>query len=82
MDGKLLNAVDVAAVLRVGQRTLWRWRDSGRLPAPVKIGGCVRWRASDIEQWVAAACPDCRRTGWTVPPAAGCAGKCGGSCNG
>lgn len=74
---KLMTVLETAGVLGVGTRSIWRWRDLGRMPAPVKIGGCVRWRASDIEEWLAAGCPDCKRTGW-VPPAAaaGCAGGC------
>ena len=78
MENRLLNVTDVAAVLRVGQRTVWRLRDAGRMPAPVSIAGCVRWRLADVAAWVDAGCPDMRRTGWTVPPAAaaGCAGGC------
>ena len=43
-NGKLLlTAKEVAEMLGVSARTVWTWRDIGRLPAPVKIGRCVRW---------------------------------------
>jgi len=58
-DGKLLlDAKDVARLLSVSVRTVWTLRDMGRLPAPVRIGRCVRWRRQDIEKWVERGCPD------------------------
>ncbi len=35
-------------MLSIGKSTLWRDAKAGKLPAPVKIGGCTRWRVSDI----------------------------------
>jgi excisionase family DNA binding protein len=61
---ELLTVGQVAALLSVGQRTVWRFRDSGRIPAPIALGGSVRWRRADLEQWISAGCPDCHRTGW------------------
>ena len=63
----LLDVCGVARISNCGTRTVWRLRDSGRMPAPVYVGGtrCIRWKNSDILEWVAANCPDCRRTGWT-----------------
>ena len=60
----LLNAIEVGRRLSVSKRTVWRLRDSGALPAPVRVGGSVRWRADIIEQWIQANCPHCRKTGW------------------
>jgi len=57
-DGLLVRAKDVAKMLNVSVRTVWTWRDIGRLPAPVKIGGCVRWRRQDVEEWIEEGCPD------------------------
>jgi predicted DNA-binding transcriptional regulator AlpA len=36
---------------------------SGRMPAPIKIGGAVRWNRAEIESWVAAGCPAVDRRG-------------------
>jgi predicted DNA-binding transcriptional regulator AlpA len=35
--------------------TLWRLRRRGDLPEPIRLSpGCVGWRTSDIEAWLAA----------------------------
>ena len=53
----LLKAQEVGEVLGVNKSTVWSWESSGRIPRPVRIGGCTRWRRSEIEQWVAAGTP-------------------------
>lgn len=52
----LLTADMLATQLQVSKRTLWRLRSAGLLPQPVRLGGTVRWRASDITAWIAAGC--------------------------
>ena len=37
-----------------------RLSDAGRMPKPLRLGGLVRWRKTDIESWIAAGCPSCR----------------------
>ena len=54
------TAQQIATMLNVGIATVWRWRDAGKLPSPVKIGAIVRWRRDDIERWIADGCPDMR----------------------
>jgi predicted DNA-binding transcriptional regulator AlpA len=50
----LLDVKDVARELRISRATVWRLRASGTLPAPIVLSrGLVRWRRSDIEQFVA-----------------------------
>ena len=68
MKDKLVSAGQVAEMLGVSLRGIWRMRDGGRLPVPVTLGRLVRWRESDISAWIGAGCPDVRRTGW-VPSA-------------
>jgi predicted DNA-binding transcriptional regulator AlpA len=53
----LLDVKAVAAHLSVSVRQVWKFRDAGRIPQPIRLGRSVRWRASDIEQWLADACP-------------------------
>jgi excisionase family DNA binding protein len=53
----LITVDEVAAMLSLSPRTVWRRSSTGELPAPVRIGGSVRWRRSDIVQWVNAGCP-------------------------
>lgn len=54
---RLISAERLAAILEVSKRTLWRLRSAGRLPRPIQLGGSVRWRADEIEQWIARGCP-------------------------
>jgi excisionase family DNA binding protein len=49
---RLLNVNDVAVVLSISKRTVWRLLSSGELPAPVSIGRCKRWLASDVDAYV------------------------------
>ena len=54
---QLLTVDDVASLLQVSKRTIWRMRSCRQLPLPVKVGGGVRWRQCDIESWIADGCP-------------------------
>jgi excisionase family DNA binding protein len=57
-DGKseMLRIGDVAELLRGGRRSICRWSHSGAMPAPVRIGAAVRFRRSEIENWVKNEC--------------------------
>jgi excisionase family DNA binding protein len=48
---QLLSAKELAEILSLSVRTIWRLRSAGKLPKPLVIGGSIRWRQSDIEQW-------------------------------
>ena len=52
----LLDTEEVAAILRVQTNTLAQWRVKGGGPSFLKIGRCVRYRASDVEAWINAQC--------------------------
>ncbi len=47
-----LTTKAVAAYFQVSVRTIRRWQRGGHLPAPLQIGGSLRWRASDIHEWL------------------------------
>lgn len=53
----LFSANKLAAILNISTRTLWRLRSASKLPEPVRFGGCVRWRAEDVQAWIDAGCP-------------------------
>ncbi len=57
----LLDVRQVADTLNCSTRTVWTLRDAGKLPAPIRLGSLVRWRAEEIRDWVRAGCPDCRQ---------------------
>ena len=58
---QLVNVKELAAMLNVSQRHVWRQKSAGKLPKPVNIGGCVRWLLSDIEAWLEMGCPSQRK---------------------
>jgi predicted DNA-binding transcriptional regulator AlpA len=65
----LLAAASAARLCGVSPATWHRMNAGGRCPAPVRLSrGCVRWRAEELRDWIAAGCPD-RRT-WEVMRAA------------
>ncbi len=53
----LLSADEVAKVLGVASRTLWRLKSKRAIPMPVKFGGNVRWRSKDLQKWLDEGCP-------------------------
>lgn len=52
----LVSAEKLAELLDISIRTLWRLRAAGKLPAPVRLGGSVRWRVEEIQKWIAEGC--------------------------
>ena len=60
VSAKLLDVQAVAEMLGCSARHIYRLSDSGRMPAPVKLGALVRWNRAAIESWVAAGCPSAR----------------------
>ncbi len=54
---ELLTTAQAARLLGIGERTLWRHSRSGTAPAPVTIGGTVRYRREELVAWIADGCP-------------------------
>lgn len=54
---RLLTVREVAARLGVSTRQVWKLAASGRLPAPVRLARSVRWRESDIADFIRLGCP-------------------------
>jgi predicted DNA-binding transcriptional regulator AlpA len=57
IPGRLLDASDLAELLKVSEHTIRYWRLKGRLPEPLKIGDCVRWDPRDIAAYLAKLRP-------------------------
>ena len=51
---RMIDVTEVATILNVSTRTVWRLVSSGDLPQPIRFGRNVRWRCSDIEAWIEA----------------------------
>ena len=58
-DPLMLRVEDVAAMLAISTRQVFRLADSGKMPRPLKLGGAVRWRKGDLETWIEKGCPNC-----------------------
>lgn len=52
---RLLRARDVADILAVSLRGVWRLTSEGVIPAPIKLGGATRWRESDLRRFLRKA---------------------------
>jgi prophage regulatory protein len=49
----LLSVEDLAKLLNVSKRTVWRMRDDGRLPPPLQLGKQIlRWEPDKIKEWI------------------------------
>ncbi|QNN24941.1 helix-turn-helix domain-containing protein [Planctomycetales bacterium ZRK34] len=53
----LVTAEEAARLCGVSRATWFKMRAADRVPAPVHLGGSVRWRTDDLRRWVAAGCP-------------------------
>ena len=58
---ELLSAAEAATMAGVAKRSWWRYVSAGRAPAPVRLGGSVRWRRSELAEWIASGCPRVRK---------------------
>ena len=52
-----LSVAEVAELLNVSTRHIWKLHATGRLPAPIRLGRSVRWRADELRAWLEAGCP-------------------------
>jgi predicted DNA-binding transcriptional regulator AlpA len=58
LEPLLLSARDLAALLQMSLRSIRTLDRAGRLPSPLRLTrGCVRWKLSEIHDWIAGGCP-------------------------
>jgi excisionase family DNA binding protein len=50
---RLLGVPEVASLLDLSERTVRRHRRQGKLPPGIEVGGTIRWRSEEIEEWLA-----------------------------
>lgn len=55
---KLISASELAELMDISERTLWRLQSAGKLPSPVRIGRSTRWRLEKIREWIERGCPE------------------------
>lgn len=53
----LITVEQLAKIVQKSVRSVWRMRSAGQVPAPINVGGGVRWRVDDIKRWIEDGCP-------------------------
>ena len=56
-QGRLVGSKEVAKMLGVSERTLWKMHTTGEMPPPIRIGRAVRFSVDALKKWVEAGCP-------------------------
>jgi excisionase family DNA binding protein len=52
LDERFVSLKEVAEVLRVNTRTVYRLIQAGQMPQPVKVGRSLRFPVSDVEVYI------------------------------
>jgi excisionase family DNA binding protein len=60
-EAVLLSVADLARMLSCSVRHVWRLRDAGELPAPIKLGKLIRWRREAVMRFLDEAAETRRR---------------------
>ena len=55
----LLTVPQVAKLIGLAPRTVWRMISEGHTPETIRVGRYVRFKASEVNHWIKAGCP-CR----------------------
>jgi predicted DNA-binding transcriptional regulator AlpA len=53
---ELINATQFARLLGISERSLYRLKNSNQLPPNITLGRSVRWRLSEIRNWIESGC--------------------------
>ena len=53
-------AKELAKMLSLSKRQIFRLNSCGKIPVPIRIGGAVRWDSQECAGWLAAGAPDRR----------------------
>lgn len=60
VEADLIRAGELASLLNVSVRTVWRLQSGGSIPQPIRLGGVVRWRREEVRDWISRGCPNPR----------------------
>lgn len=63
----LVDCAGAAAIAGISPRLWERMQADGRVPEPVRVASCVRWRVRELVAWCEAGCP--ARAQWRYDPA-------------
>lgn len=54
----LLTVPQVAKLIGLAPRTVWKMIAEGRIPEPIRVGRYVRFKASEVDRWIKTGCPN------------------------
>ena len=54
-DDALARVATVRVLFDCSVPTVWRWAKTGKLPAPVRVGGITGWRVGDLRKILAGS---------------------------
>ena len=54
-DDALARVATVRILFDCSVPTVWRWAKTGKLPAPVRVGGITGWRVGDLRKILAGS---------------------------
>lgn len=57
MRALVVRAKELGRLLNVSLASVRRMDSAGKLPMPIKLGGCVVWRVDEIKTWLSAGSP-------------------------
>ena len=57
MESLVVRAKELAKLLSVSLIHIRRLDSAGKLPKPIRLGGCVSWRRGEIAEWLEAGSP-------------------------
>lgn len=57
VPAELLDVNQIATMIGVSGRTVYRLADHKKMPRPLKIGVLNRWRAQEVRDWIDDGCP-------------------------
>lgn len=56
-SSRLVTAKEMAKMMNLSARTVWRLYRARKIPKATRIGYAVRWNRKEIEEWIKAGCP-------------------------
>lgn len=54
---RMITIDELATILGMSKRTVWRLLAAEEIPEPIRLGGSTRWPLAEVESWIAAGCP-------------------------
>ncbi|AMV32559.1 Prophage CP4-57 regulatory protein (AlpA) [Pirellula sp. SH-Sr6A] len=54
---RLIGITELAELLGVSGRQVYRLMNDGLMPPPVRLGGSLRWDRLAVDQWIQSGCP-------------------------